>query len=427
MVRLILFGLALGLGWAGPTARAQDGGGGVEPPRAVLLVEPASPAAAEEAARLRPVLVATLDRSAELDRVPLEAVLAPEAEAEPTADPVAPLIEKGRAAYDNLELDRAVSLLERALAAAERNPADPIEPAIYGRGLTYLGASRVLTGDMAGGRRAFRRLLAFDPEAELDPMVFPPSLVETFGQVAAEMRQLGTGSLRVASRPAGARVWIDGRERGRSPLRVTGLPGGPHRVRLTHRSHRSTGRMVQVQPGHQAAVDLQLTPYPAYGRLRTMLSRLMADVAAHEVPPVVDGLLDWLDADRLLLVVVAATDAGVELRAYHWDGIAGQRLHAQRLRLASGGAERDERVGRFFAAVLADPTRIGAGGIGDPLVGAGGDDGGGDGDRDGGSIWTAWWFWTAVGVVVAGGVGTALGLTLGGGGQDDAASVVFRF
>lgn len=424
MVRLILFGLALGLGWAGPTARAQDGR--VEPPRAVLLVEPASPAAAEEAARLRPVLVATLDRSAELDRVPLEAVLAPEAEAEPPAAPMASLVEKGRAAYDNLELDRAVRLLERALAAAERNPADPIDPAIYRRGLTYLGASRVLTGDMAGGRRAFRRLLAFDPEAELDPMVFPPSLVETFGQVAAKVRQLGTGSLRVASRPAGARVWIDGRERGRSPLRVTGLPGGPHRVRLTHRSHRSTGRMVQVQPGQQAAVDLQLTPYPAYGRLRTMLSRLLADVDAHEVPPVVDGLLDWLGADRLLLVVVAATDAEVELRAYHWDGIAGQRLHAQRLRLASGGAERDERVGRFFAAVLADPTRIGAGGSG----GAGGGDGGGDGggvERDSGSIWTAWWFWTAVGVVVAGGVGTALGLTLGGGGQDDAASVVFRF
>jgi hypothetical protein len=372
-----------------------------------------------------------LERSAELDRVALEALLAPEPEAEPAADPTAPLVEKGRAAYDNLELDRAVKLLERAMAAAERNPAAPIDPAAYRRGLTYLGASRVLTGDMAGGRRAFRRLVAFDPEAALDPMVFPPSLVETYEAVAAKVRRLESGSLRVDSRPAGARVWVDGRERGHSPLRVEGLLGGPHRVRLALRGHRATGRMVQVQPGQQAAVDLQLTPYPAYGRLLAMLSRLLADVDAHEVPPVVDGLLDWLEADRLLLVVVATGAAGSELRAYHWDGLAGRRLHAKRLRLESGLRQRDERVGRFFAAVLADPSRIGPGGIGDPLVGAGGSGGAGGGaggvERDEGSIWTAWWFWTAIGVVVAGGVGTALGLTLSGGGQDDSASVVFRF
>ncbi len=427
---LILCGLALGPGWAGPSARAQ--GNAVETPRAVLLVEPDSPAAAPAAARLRPVLAATLESSAELDRVPLDALLAPEAAAEPTAEPMAPSVEKGRAAYDNLELDRALKLLERALAVAERNPAAPIDPASYRRGLTYLGATRVLTGDMAGGRRAFRRLVAFDPEAELDPMVFPPSLVETYGGVAAKVRQLGAGSLRVASRPAGARVWVDSRERGRSPLRVEGLLGGPHRVRLALRGHRPAGRMAQVQPGQQAAVDLQLSPYPAYGRLRAMLSRLMDDVDAHEVPPVVDGLLDWLEAERLLLVVVAADDAGGELRAYHWDGLAGRRLHARRLRLEPGQRERDERVRRFFAAVLADPPRIGGGGSGDPLLGAGGtgggDDGGdGGGAREDGSIWKAWWLWTAVGVVVAGGVGTALGLTLGGGGQGDSASVVFRF
>ena len=43
------------------------------------------------------------------------------------------------------------------------------------------------------------------------------------------------------------------------------------------------------------------------------------------------------------------------------------------------------------------------------------------------SVWTSWWLWTVVGVVVGAGTGVALGLTLGGDGASDTADVVFRF
>jgi hypothetical protein len=43
------------------------------------------------------------------------------------------------------------------------------------------------------------------------------------------------------------------------------------------------------------------------------------------------------------------------------------------------------------------------------------------------SIFSSWWFWTAAGVLVAGGVGLTLFLTLGGGEATPPGEVIFKF
>ena len=54
------------------------------------------------------------------------------------------------------------------------------------------------------------------------------------------------GRLLVQSTPAGARVFVDGLERGRTPATVLDLPRGPHRLRLARAGYADEGRRIVV-------------------------------------------------------------------------------------------------------------------------------------------------------------------------------------
>jgi hypothetical protein len=54
------------------------------------------------------------------------------------------------------------------------------------------------------------------------------------------------GRLLVQSTPAGARVFVDGLERGRTPATVLDLPRGPHRLRLTRAGYADEDRRIVV-------------------------------------------------------------------------------------------------------------------------------------------------------------------------------------
>jgi hypothetical protein len=68
-----------------------------------------------------------------------------------------------------------------------------------------------------------------------------------------------TGDLIVESTPAGARVIIDGEERGLTPLRLTSLRAGNHSVALES-SAGSVKQMIVVRPGEEATIRQQIIP-----------------------------------------------------------------------------------------------------------------------------------------------------------------------
>jgi eukaryotic-like serine/threonine-protein kinase len=71
-----------------------------------------------------------------------------------------------------------------------------------------------------------------------------------------------TGSLLVVSRPTGARVTIDGRDYGTTPVAVPGLPEGRHVIRLELPGYRPWEGMGQVQPGQRSRVEAALVQGP---------------------------------------------------------------------------------------------------------------------------------------------------------------------
>ena len=67
-----------------------------------------------------------------------------------------------------------------------------------------------------------------------------------------------TGSVRLETRPAGARVMIDGRSVGSTPLSVPKLAAGSHTIRVSLAGHKTVNTTAVVRGGQQTLVRLSL-------------------------------------------------------------------------------------------------------------------------------------------------------------------------
>ena len=75
---------------------------------------------------------------------------------------------------------------------------------------------------------------------------------------AATPATAGTGIVDVDSRPRGARVSIDGRLVGETPIRIPELPVGDHRVQIDLADHKTVTAMVNIVRGEVAKVQVTL-------------------------------------------------------------------------------------------------------------------------------------------------------------------------
>lgn len=89
----------------------------------------------------------------------------------------ATLLASGIRHYQQLEYDSASIALRRALAVTG---ADTLNDAGRTRGLTYLGAAELFRGKRDSSYAVFRRLVARDPRARPDPLVFPPEVTTIY-------------------------------------------------------------------------------------------------------------------------------------------------------------------------------------------------------------------------------------------------------
>jgi serine/threonine-protein kinase len=75
---------------------------------------------------------------------------------------------------------------------------------------------------------------------------------------AAPPLPAGRGALTVDSRPAGARVFLDGKAVGTTPMSATDVPAGDHAIRLEHDGYRQWSASVRITPGEQSRVTASL-------------------------------------------------------------------------------------------------------------------------------------------------------------------------
>jgi hypothetical protein len=336
------------------------------------------------------------------------------------------LYRKGREAYDNLELELAVKLLRMAARDLDARMDEVMDHDLLTDVYIYWGSALVLSGNKKQGEKIYRRLLVLHPDAQLDSMVFPPSLAATFNRIANEVQNSATGGLRVDPSTLGAEVWVDGAFRGIGPVTLERLVEGEHIIRLVRRGHRNWGRKKSVHANSQEVIRQGLKPLPGFERLNGLGVQL-ADAAGSETYPRAAGeLMDWMGVERAFFILVESGTEGLAVRAYYYDRLSQSRLKAQKKVFDPGDPSFDDMINLFCTTLYMDVSGQVIAGTG-KSAGVGTEVTGYREEEKGESIGSSWWLWTAIGVVAAGGVGLALYLILGGEDDPGEGEVIFRF
>lgn len=135
----------------------------------------------------------------------------------------------------------------------------------------WAGACAQLADDRDGSRAAFRRALALSPEARLPAGVFPPAVEAAFEDLRRAGILAGDGAHTIRSVPSGARIELDGRAEGVTPVTVR-LATGIHHLRLERLGYRPWSGPLPIDGG--AVTDGSVVLAEARGpELRAQLQR----------------------------------------------------------------------------------------------------------------------------------------------------------
>jgi PEGA domain len=192
-----------------------------------------------------------------------------------------------------------------------------------------------LRGDVEEAKLALLDLMALNPTYELDTKRYKKDLMSLRVQVATSVHAALRGNALVKSKPAGARVYVDGEFRGFTPMTVQTLSVGNHLLRLERPGFHQYGQVMVVTPD-DVEVSATLRPTDAYkaydARLDTVAAELLRGGNAPS-NPAVSGLGRSLGLERSLLGTVRhQPDNGTtELVLGFYDLSSGRRLGGRRV------------------------------------------------------------------------------------------------
>lgn len=101
----------------------------------------------------------------------------------------------------------------------------------------------------------FRRMAELAPDLRLDQHLFTDEAIGRFERIRRELPARATAKLTIKSYPAGATTYVDGIERGSTPLTIAIIPG-THQVELTARGVHSIKHEVAVADEVTEFIDL---------------------------------------------------------------------------------------------------------------------------------------------------------------------------
>jgi hypothetical protein len=246
-------------------------------------------------------------------------------------------LERGRkgfsdsvAAFDKKEYEEAerkvrATLKDLEAAAGAMRGCSPLCEA-----LALYAALLHLRGDVEEAKLVLMDLIALNPTFELNPKRFTRELIALRVQVATGRTSLLRGGATVKSRPAGARVYVDGELVGYTPVTLPTLTLGKHLVRLERPGFRQHGLILEVTPDDvESSTDL--VPTPAYTAYDAQLDRVAGEVIrGGDKSAGVTALGNSLGLERALVGTVKAVEGGSELHLGYYDIKSGRRLGGRR-------------------------------------------------------------------------------------------------
>lgn len=308
------------------------------------------------------------------------------------ADAAVALLQEARALVERGAFAEAQPHLTEALSRFEENL-----PLIKKKDLT--DALMLLGSVQCGMRRrsecidTFVRVLTFREGLAFDRARYPAVAAPAFAEAQQRLRRIARGSVEFRTEPEGAEIFVDGRSRGASPLVIEGLRVGDHYATIKLPGYERFATRFSVARDFQQTYEYQLERSDQYVVLQQALRRVLPEIGAERAGPAIRELRGVLFVDQVVLGRIVDRGGQLTVDTFLYDLRTGLRLKQVRLNARlSEPATLANLARRLYEGVdlrgfveapppppppPPPPSR---------------------------SVFTKWWFWGIMGVVVAGGV-----------------------
>lgn len=311
----------------------------------------------------------------------------------------ATLMKEGVDAVDNLDFEAASAKFTEALTFWNQNPALADVKEI-GNAHLHLANIALQTAGKPGQKTAAENIakaLVLLPTLELDPKYFGPDVKKLVDKGLVELNKAPKAALKISSMPLGAEVTFRGAVLGFTPLSESpSVPVGRHLVVAKRPGFKPSGAFVTVaKEGGEASIEL--AEVEGYGAARKTMNGLVPANLGKGVPRESREIAETMKS-RFLIVTEVGSGGDGQLEV--WDVETKARLKDVALPTDGNFGPVVDKVKAFLAnpspVTMAKNTNADVTATAEPASGD--------------SVFTKWWFWTAVGVVVVGGAATGIGI-----------------
>jgi len=113
-------------------------------------------------------------------------------------------------------------------------------------------------GEMDITKEYLTELIRIDPAQELDPEYHPPAFVDLF----SEVKEVILARIRVETEPSASRVFLDGEYVGLTPLQITDVIAGEHKLRIIKEGYKVIEDSLILKEGEERTVSYKLEKGP---------------------------------------------------------------------------------------------------------------------------------------------------------------------
>lgn len=319
-------------------------------------------------------------------------------------------LQNGRDALQNLEIDQAITQISDAV-----DQLVAVLPYIKKQELAdammFLATAQHQKGNNRAVEQTLKRLLTWRTTYQLDTDLFPQALAAPLEAARAEVAKLPQGQLKALSEPAGAQVFVDGEFAGVAPLLVSNLAVGEHYVTFKKLGYKRGLRVANVTPNVPVQVLGKVDRAEKYLLVEQAISRVGPKMGESPLNSVVDNLRETLFLDHTVFLKIGKAGSlststnEVAVSAYLYDLRSRKLLNQKTDKIrVTGGVPADGAMAALAEQVytgvnleqqlevpVEPPT---------PVV------------EKATPLYKRWWFWTAIGVIAAGGAAAiAVGVT----------------
>ena len=176
--------------------------------------------------------------------------------------PVREAVAKGKKLYQRANPEEAVSVLQQAVPLLEARKEFLRSPQLAVELYLHLGLAQLNLGRRSQAERSFETVALIDPSRVLDELNYSPKVIEAFERVRSRVAEDRSASLVVAlgEQDPGARVYVDARLAGTTPLTATRLTAGKHLVVVDGGELGISSTEVELDSGQRGELVVTLAP-----------------------------------------------------------------------------------------------------------------------------------------------------------------------